>query len=145
MIHVRLTYMNYWLMKTEPSTYSWEDLLKDKKTYWDGVRNYQARNNMRAMKNGDLIFVYHSVKERRIVGIAKVIREAYPDHTAKEGDWSMVDIAPLSTVDSVITLSDVKQNNKLKDMVLVKNSRLSVQPVKKSEWNEILKMIDANA
>ena len=95
-------------MKTEPGTYSWQNLVKDKRTYWDGVRNFQARNNMREMKKGDLIFIYHSVKEKTIKGIAKVVKEAYPDHTAKEGDWSMVDIAPVKAAKKEITLDEIK-------------------------------------
>lgn len=129
-------------MKTEPGTYSWDDLVKDKKTYWDGVRNYAARNNMREMKKGDRIFIYHSVKDREIVGIAKVVKEAYPDHTATKGDWSMVDIAPIKAVNIVINLDDVKANPKLKNMVLVNNSRLSVQPVTAKEAQEILTMTE---
>lgn len=134
--------MNYWLMKTEPGTYSWDDLVKEKRTHWDGVRNFQARNNMRAMKAGDLVFVYHSVKEKTIKGVAKVVKEAYPDHTAKEGDWSMVDITPVKPLKKERTLEEIKANPKLKEMVLVNNSRLSVQPVKKSEWIECLKMAE---
>lgn len=131
--------MNYWLMKTEPSTYSWDDLKNDGETYWDGVRNYGARNNMRAMKKGDLVIIYHSVKEKAMRGIAKVVKEAYADHTAEKGDWSMVDIAPVEDIPP-LTLADVKANLKLKDMVLVNNSRLSVQPVKKKEWDEVMRM-----
>lgn len=127
--------MNYWLIKTEPGTYSWDDMVKDKQTMWDGVRNYAARNNMRAMKKGDLVFFYHSVKERTIVGIVKVVKEAYPDPTAKDGDWSVVDVAPVEAVNPPINLDMVKAEPKLKDMVLVRNSRLSVQPVTKKEWD----------
>ncbi len=127
-------------MKTEPGTYSWEDLLKDKQTYWDGVRNYQARNNMRAMAKGDLVFVYHSVKEKLIKGIAEVVKEAYVDHTAKEGDWSMVDIKAVSSLVPEVSLGKIKQDDALAQMVLVKNSRLSVQPVTAAQWKRILKM-----
>lgn len=129
-------------MKTEPGDYSWEDLQKDQRIAWTGVRNYAARNNMRSMKIGDMAFIYHSVKERAIVGIAKVVKEAYDDHTAEKGDWQMVDIAPVKAAVKVINLDDVKANAKLKDMVLVNNSRLSVQPVKATEWKEILKMME---
>jgi len=129
-------------MKTEPGTYSWDDLVKDGETYWDGVRNYGARNNMRAMKKDDLIFMYHSVKEKTIVGIAKVIKEAYSDHTAEKGDWSMVDIVPVKPAAKLVTLAEIKANPKLKKMVLVNNSRLSVQPVLASEWKECLRMME---
>lgn len=132
--------MHYWLMKTEPETYSWEDLVEDRRTEWSGIRNYQARNNMVAMKKGDLVLIYHSVKEKTLMGIAEVVKEAYPDHTAKEGDWKLVDIQAVKPLASVVSLADVKQNPKLKDMVLVKNSRLSVQPVTATEWNECLRM-----
>ncbi|MDA0208294.1 MAG: EVE domain-containing protein [bacterium] len=131
--------MNYWLMKTEPSTYSWEDLKNDGETYWDGVRNYGARNHMCAMKTGDLVIIYHSVNEKTLCGIAKVVKEAYRDHTAEKGDWSMVDIAPVEDMPPV-TLADVKANPKLKEMVLVTNSRLSVQPLKKEEWDAVMRM-----
>lgn len=127
-------------MKTEPGTYSWDDLVSDGSTYWDGIRNYGARNNMRAMKKGDLVFIYHSVKEKRVMGIAKVVKEAYPDHTAEKGDWSMVDIQVVKAMKEPVTLADVKARAGLKDMVLVKNSRLSVQPVRKKEWEVICKM-----
>ncbi len=129
-------------MKTEPGTYSWDDLVEDEETYWDGVRNYQARNNMRAMETGDLVSIYHSVKEKTIKGVAKVIKEAYADHTAERGDWSMVDIAPVKAAVVEITLADVKANVKLGDMVLVNNSRLSVQPVEKEEFEECLRMME---
>lgn len=132
--------MNYWLMKSEPHTYSFDELKKDKKTYWDGVRNYQARNNMRKMKKGDLVLFYHSGKDRQVVGVAKVVKEAYDDFTAKEGDWQMVDIAYQKTLKNPVSLADVKANKKLSKMQLVTNSRLSVQEVKKSEFDEILKM-----
>lgn len=130
-------------MKTEPGTYSWEDLVRDKRTHWDGVRNYQARNNMRTMKKGDLVFIYHSVNEKVIKGIAKVVKEAYPDHTAKEGDWSMVDISPVEEL-KPLSLAEIKTNPRLFEMVLVKNSRLSVQPVKKGEWVECLRMLKSS-
>lgn len=136
--------MHYWLFKSEPSTYSWDDLVKDTHTHWDGVRNYAARNNMRAMKKGDLGFFYHSVKEKSLIGIVRVVKEAYADYTAKKGDWSMVDIEPVKPLQQIITLDDVKANNKLKDMVLVNNSRLSVQPILESEWNEVLRMSNAD-
>lgn len=126
--------MHYWLLKSEPGTYSWNDLVRDKKTSWDGVRNYQARHNMRLMKKGDLGFFYHSVKEKKIIGIVKIIKEAYADPTAKEGDWSMVDIAPVNSLKNPVSLELIKQTASLREMVLVKNSRLSVQSVRNEEW-----------
>ena len=130
--------MNYWLMKTEPSTYSWDDLVKDKKTVWDGVRNFQARNNLGAMKKGDRAFIYHSMSDKAIVGIAKISKEGYPD--PKDKDWVVVDIVPEKKFKKPITLSDVKSNKKLQQMVLVRNSRLSVQPVREEEFDLIIGM-----
>lgn len=130
--------MNYWLVKTEPSTYSWDDLVRDKTTSWSGVRNFSARIHLRAIKKGDLIFVYHSMDEKAIKGIAEVIKEAYPDGTAKEGDWVAVDIKPIKATKD-ITLAEIKKNPRLKQMILVKNSRLSVQPVTAQEWKECLR------
>jgi len=132
--------MKYWLMKTEPDTYSWEDLLQDKMSVWDGVRNYLARNNMRKMKEQDLVFIYHSVKQKTIVGIAKVTKEAYPDVTVKEGDWSVVEIVPVKEFVRPVVLAEVKQHPSLLQMALVTHMRLSVQPVTKKEWEICLKM-----
>ena len=136
--------MNNWLLKTEPSTYSWDDLVRDQIGHWDGVRNYQARNNLRSMKKGDLVFVYHSVEEKRIMGIARVSREAYRDTTATEGDWSMVDIEPVAKLSRELTLDEIKKNPELRTMVLVNNSRLSVQPVSAREFEICLKMSNTN-
>ncbi|MBV6642979.1 MAG: EVE domain-containing protein [Cyclobacteriaceae bacterium] len=132
--------MNYWLIKSEPGTYSWDDLERDKKTLWDGVRNFQARNNMKAMKVGDLCLYYHSVNEKQVIGVAKVVKEFYPDPTAKEGDWVVVDVAPEQKLNKPVTLAQVKAEERLSDMVLVRNSRLSVQPVKKEEFDMIIAM-----
>ncbi len=134
--------MNYWLFKSEPNTWSWEDQkAKGKKgEEWDGVRNYQARNFMREMKKGDLGFFYHSVKEKRIVGIVEVLREAHPDSTTDDERWECVDVKAVVDIPEPVSLDDVKGEEKLKDMVLVNNSRLSVQPVKKSEWKLVCKM-----
>ncbi len=129
--------MNYWLIKTEPSTYSWEDLVKETHTWWTGVRNFQARNTLQAMKAGDHVFVYHSMTEKTIKGIGVVASEAKPDSTAKEGDWSMVEISALKALGRDISLEEIKKHPRLTNMVLVKNSRLSVQPVTKEEWEEI--------
>lgn len=130
--------MNYWLIKSEPNTYSWDDLVKDKQTYWDGVRNYQARNNMKAMQKGDLALYYHSVNEKSIVGIAKIVKEYYQDPTTDDDRWVVVDVAPERPLKKPVTLADVKADERLAQMVLVKNSRLSVQPVKKEEFDIII-------
>ncbi|MEM6522859.1 MAG: EVE domain-containing protein [Bacteroidota bacterium] len=132
--------MNYWLMKSEPGAYSWDDLVGDKGTYWDGVRNYQARNNMKAMKVGDLALYYHSVNEKCAVGIAKIVKECYPDHTTDDDRWIMVDIEPVEKFKRPVTLANVKADERLSQMVLVNNSRLSVQPVKKEEFDIIIGM-----
>lgn len=132
--------MNYWLLKTEPSTYSWDDLVKKGSDMWEGVRNYQARNNIRQMKVGDMLLIYHSVKNQAIVGIATVTKEHYPDPTAKEGDWSVIDLKPVMKLPTPITLPEIKNTATLSEMVLVRASRLSVQPVKKSEIAILEKM-----
>ncbi len=130
--------MNYWLAKSEPEAYSWETFLKDGKTAWTGVRNFQARNNLRAMKRGDLVFFYHSVSDKQIVGIAKVEKEAYRDATADEGDWSCVDLVPLKALKTPVTLEQIKSDKLLKDMPLVKQSRLSVTPVTEPQFKRLL-------
>lgn len=132
--------MNYWLLKTEPETFSWDNLVEQKTAMWDGVRNYQARNNLRKMKKGDIALFYHSVKNPGIVGIAEIVKEHYPDPIAKEGDWSVVDVKPVRKLEQVITLQEIKAYPALKDMVLVKSSRLSVQPVTKEEFEIIIKL-----
>ncbi len=128
--------MNYWLVKTEPGTYSWEDLVRDKKTTWDGVRNFQARNNLKAMKKGDLAFFYHSGDDKAVIGISKVSKEAYPD--PKDKDWLVVDLEVNKKLKNPVTLAQVKAIKKLADMVLVRVSRLSVQPVKAEEFDSII-------
>ncbi|MFN2623590.1 MAG: EVE domain-containing protein [Chthoniobacterales bacterium] len=133
----------FWLVKQEPSSYSWTDFVRDGKTSWTGVRNFTARNNLRAMGNGDAAFFYHSVTEKAVVGIAKVVREAYPDPTAKEGDWSAVDLAPEKVLPKPVPLEEIKRNAKLKDMALLRLSRLSVQPVTKAQFDEIVRMSKA--
>ena len=130
----------FWLVKQEPSAYSWADLVKDGKTQWTGVRNYTARNNLRAMRKGDEVLFYHSVVGKEVVGIAKVTREAYADPTATEGDWNAVDIAPEKALARPVTLEEIKANPKLKEMALLRLSRLSVQPVTSAEFQEILRM-----
>jgi predicted RNA-binding protein with PUA-like domain len=131
--------MAYWLVKSDPETYSFERMKKEKKTMWDGVRNYAARNNLRAMKKGDFCFFYESMNgEPSVVGIVKVAKEAYQDPTTTE-DWSVVDLEYSKSLNPV-TLKQVKANSKLLQMALVRLSRLSVQPVTDSEWHEVLKM-----
>lgn len=132
--------MNIWLMKTEPDTFSWDDLVKQGTSMWDGVRNYQARNNIRKMKTGDTVLFYHSVTNPGIVGLAEVIKEHYPDPTAKEGDWSVVDVKPVRKLERSISLQEIKQQPNLQNMSLVKSSRLSVQPVSEEEFNFLLEM-----
>ena len=134
--------MNYWLMKTEPSTFSWDNLVHDKKTGWDGVRNFQARNNLKAMKKGDLVFIYHSAEEKSIVGIAKVTKENYPD--PKDNAWVAVEIAPVKKLKKPLTLAQIKADKRLTNMVLVKASRLSVQPVKAEEFDLIVALSEGN-
>ena len=131
--------MAYWLMKSEPGTWSWEDQKKEgaKGAEWDGVRNYQARNNMRAMKKGDLAFFYHSIGEKACVGIVKVVVEAHPDSTDTTGKWDCVDVAAVEDLPRPVTLDEIKSTPKLADMVLVNNSRLSVQPVTAAEWKAV--------
>jgi len=130
--------MNYWLVKQEPDSYSFDDFLADKRTAWTGVRNYQARNNLLAMKKGDTALYYHSNVGKAVVGIAKVAKEAYPDPTAKEGDWVAVDLVPEKALKRPVTLDEIKTHKALAEMVLVKNSRLSVQPVTKAEFDKII-------
>jgi predicted RNA-binding protein with PUA-like domain len=132
--------MKYWLAKSEPSAYSWEQLLKDKSSAWTGVRNYAARIHLKAMKKGDHIFFYHSNEGLCIVGIAKVIKEAYPDPTDKENQWVAVDIAPLETFKKPVTLAQMKAEKKLSGMALIRIGRLSVSPVTQIEFDIITKM-----
>ncbi|RME18687.1 MAG: EVE domain-containing protein [Alphaproteobacteria bacterium] len=132
--------MAYWLFKSEPGTWSWDDQVArgDAGEEWDGVRNYQARNNMRAMKLGDLGFFYHSVNEKRIMGIVEVCREAHPDSTTDDPRWECVDIRAVRPLARPVTLEMCKADPRLENMVLVKNSRLSVQPVTEAEWQAVL-------
>jgi len=132
--------MPFWLVKQEPSKYSWEEFLKDKKTYWDGVRNYQARNNLQAMKKGDQVFFYHSVVGKQIVGIAQVTRESYPDPTTDDPAWVVVDLKPIKSLKVPVTLAQIKSHPKLNEIALVKQSRLSVIPLTQSEFKIILEL-----
>jgi predicted RNA-binding protein with PUA-like domain len=133
--------MNHWLMKTEPDTFSWDDLVRDKKTGWDGVRNFQARSHLKAMKKGDLAFVYHTGEEKSIIGIAKVTRENYPD--PKDNEWVAVEIAPVNKLKNPVSLAQIKADKRLSNMVLVRASRLSVQPVKKEEFDMIIALSES--
>jgi predicted RNA-binding protein with PUA-like domain len=130
---------NAWLVKSEPSVYGFDRLVREKKTRWDGVRNFEARNNLRAMKKGDLVLYYHSNEGKAVVGVARVVKEAYPDPTTDE-DWSVVDLAPVKALASPVTLADIKKNPKLAKIGLVTKSRLSVMPVSKPELDEILRL-----
>jgi predicted RNA-binding protein with PUA-like domain len=130
--------MNYWLVKSEPFKYSWEKFVKDKKAVWDGVRNYAARNNIRAMKKGDLVFFYHSNEGLSIVGIAKVIKEHYQDPTTDDTAWSVVEIAPFKSLKRPVTLAEIKTDKQLSNMQIIKLSRLSVSVVKPEEFDRIL-------
>ena len=130
----------HWLVKQEPEDYSWDDLVRDGSTQWTGVRNFQARNNLRQMKVGDPVLFYHSGKEKSVVGIASVSKAAYPDPTAKEEGWIAVDIKPLRELANAVSLADIKANPKLSDLLLVRQSRLSVVPVAEGEFDEIARM-----
>ncbi len=132
--------MAYWLMKSEPFKYSWDQLVLDKSTFWDGVRNYGARNNLRAMKKGDLAFFYHSNEGVEIVGIVKIIKESYPDPTSDDPNWVVVEVKPHQKLKKSVTLASIKAEKKLANMALVRLGRLSVQPVTPEEWALVLKM-----
>lgn len=132
--------MNYWLAKSEPGTYAWSQLLKDRKTAWTGVRNYQARNNLRAMSKGDTVFFYHSGEDKQVVGLAKVVKSAYADPTAQEGDWSCVDLQADVAVAKPVTLAIIKADSILREMALVRNSRLSVTPVTAAQARRLLEL-----
>ena len=137
------TMKQYWLVKQEPSVYSWDDFVRDGRTSWTGVRNFTARNNLRAMHEGDEVLFYHSVVGKAAVGIAKVTRTAYPDPTAAEGDWSAVDLVPLRPLRQPVTLEQIKGTPQLKEMALLRLSRLSVQPVSAAEFREVVRLGDA--
>lgn len=130
----------HWLVKQEPTAYSWDQFVSDGKTDWTGVRNFQARNNLRSMKIGDRVFYYHSVNGKAVVGIAKVTKEAFPDPTAAEGDWSAVELTPVQPINPPITLDQIKSEPKLANIPLLKQSRLSVQPLSKTEFETILSL-----
>ncbi|MBA2435485.1 MAG: EVE domain-containing protein [Verrucomicrobiota bacterium] len=131
---------NHWLVKQEPEAYSWDDFVRDGLTTWSGVRNFQARNNLRAMRKGDAVLFYHSVSEKAVVGIARVTREAFADPTAKEGDWSAVELKPVKPLKRPVTLEQIKAEPKLREIALLRNSRLSVQPLGKAEFELICRL-----
>ena len=132
--------MNYWLVKSEPESYSWDTFVQDKRTAWTGVRNFQARNNLRAMKRGDLVLFYHSGEGKSIVGLGRVDKEAYPDPTAKEGDWSCIDLVPMKELKNPVTLETIKADKILKDIPLVRQSRLSVTPLNEIQFKRLLEL-----
>jgi predicted RNA-binding protein with PUA-like domain len=132
----------HWLVKSEPSKYSWEQFIKDKQTSWDGVRNYTARNNLKAMRKGDEVFFYHSNEGLEIVGIAKVAKEAYQDPTTDDTNWVVVDLKPVKKLKKPVSLAAIKAEKRLADIALVRLGRLSVSPVTDEEWNVILEMAE---
>ena len=132
--------INYWLIKSEPSTWSWEDQVNAGVDMWDGVRNYQARNNLMKMKKKDLCFFYHSVFEKKIIGIVEVVKEYYPDPTDKTGKFVVTDVKAKKKLKKAVSLDEIKSTPKLSNMALIKQSRLSVMPLSKVEWNIILQI-----
>lgn len=132
--------MHYFLVKSEPFKYSWEQFNKDGETFWDGVRNYQARNNLKAMKKGDLVLYYHSNEGKEVVGIAKVVKEFYQDPTTDDERWVAVDLAPVESLEQAVTLEQIKADHLLADLALVKQGRLSVMPLKKEEFDRIIEL-----
>lgn len=136
--------MNYWLVKSEPFKYSWDQLVEDGQTFWDGVRNYQARNNLKAMKKGDKVFFYHSNKGLEIVGLAKVIKEAYQDPTTPDERWVAVDIKPIKAFKQPVTLTQMKADNRLQGLPLLRQSRLSVSPVSANDYTILLELGKTN-
>lgn len=132
--------MNYWLVKSEPGAYAWSQFLKEGRTAWTGVRNFAARNHLRAMKKGDPVAFYHSGDEKSVVGRARVEKEYYPDPTAEEGDWSCVDLVPIKEVATPVTLIQIKSDKALRDMAFVKQSRLSVSPMTKGQFERLMEL-----
>ena len=130
----------YWLVKSEPYKYSWDQLVKDRRTYWDGVRNYEARNNLQAMQKGDLLLYYHSNEGKEVVGVARVSAESYPDPTAKDDGWVVVDVEPVAPLKEPVGLAAIKAEPALAEMALLRRSRLSVVPVTKREFDRVLRM-----
>jgi len=134
--------MQYWMVKQEPEAYSWATFVKERRTAWTGVRNFQARNHLRAMKKGDFVLFYHSVTDKQVMGIARVSKEAYPDPTANEGDWSCVDLVPVKALQKPVTLDTIKRDPVLKNMPLVKQSRLSVMRLTSDQFKRLLQVAE---
>ncbi len=132
--------MNYWLVKSEPGAYSWQRLVKDQKTIWDGVRNYQARNNLKEMKKGDLVLFYHSVNEKQVMGICKVVKEHYPDPTTDDERWVVVEVEPVEALKKSVTLEAIKADERLENIALIKQSRLSVMPLPREAFDAIVEL-----
>ncbi|WP_316738207.1 EVE domain-containing protein [Pedobacter aquatilis] len=130
----------HWLVKSEPFKYSWEKFNEDGRTFWDGVRNYQARNNLRDMKEGDLVLFYHSNEGKNVVGVAKVVKESYQDPTTDDKNWVVVDLSPVESLKNPVSLEQIKAEESLKDISLVRQGRLSVMPLKAEEFDKILEM-----
>jgi len=135
--------MNHWLVKSEPAKYSWQTFLKDRRTLWDGVRNYQARNSLMAMSKGDLVLFYHSNEGKEVVGLAKVEKEYYPDPTTNDNRWVAVDFTPVKSLKKSVTLEMIKEDKKLQDVALIRQQRLSVMPLTAAEFNRILELSEA--
>jgi predicted RNA-binding protein with PUA-like domain len=140
LINYRIVMSQYWLVKQEPTAYSWDQFTVDGKTNWTGVRNFQARNNLRSMKLGDPVFYYHSVNGKAVVGIAKVTKEAFRDPTAAEGDWSAVELTPVKSIEPPVKIDQIKQEARLRDVPLLKNSRLSVMKLTKEQFETVLEL-----
>ncbi|HAV64479.1 MAG TPA: EVE domain-containing protein [Verrucomicrobiales bacterium] len=134
--------MQYWLVKQEPEAYSWSDFVAEKGTSWTGIRNFQARNNLRAMKKGDVVFFYHSVSEKQVVGLATVSREHFPDPTAEEGDWSAVELKPFKPLKTPVSLDQIKADKVLSAMLLVRHTRLSTMPVEAAQAKRLLELAE---
>lgn len=134
---------NYWLVKSEPGAYSWQQFIKDGRTPWDGVRNYQARNNLKAMKEGDYVLFYHSVTEKQVMGIARVVKEFYQDPTTDDDRWVVVDVVPERAFKKPVTLAEVKADERLENIALVKQARLSVMPLKQEEFDVLIELGNA--
>lgn len=132
--------MNYWLVKSEPHKYSWQKFNEDGRTFWDGVRNYQARNNMKAMKEGDLVLFYHSNEGKEVVGVAKVVKEFYQDPTTEDPNWVVVDLAPVESLQRTVSLEEIKKDERLRDIGLVRQGRLSVMALQAEEFDRILEL-----
>lgn len=132
--------MNYWLVKSEPHKYSWQKFNEDGRTFWDGVRNFQARNNLKAMKEGDLSLFYHSNEGKEVVGIARIVKEHYQDPTTEDPNWVVVDLVPVETLTKSVTLEQIKADERLKDIALVRQGRLSVMPLKAEEFDRIIEL-----